>query len=306
PDASPAPDAAPPPDASPDASPDVPGDEVLVVVTLNTHSFQEGPDSIDKLRWIGEGLAALDADLVGLNEVMFGDFWAYDYHGATYDGLALIQAALERASGVPWYTARFPFARWADGEEMCNAALSRTPILEHDQRALTTTDAWPAPEARRSVGYIRVEIPRLGWVNFFVAHTWGWDSADTQTQIHEVKAFMAEKFRQDEALDLLVGDLNVPAGGADHQAWLDAPPFRLVDTWAMANPTQRLSPSTFDGAHRIDYVLAGEGWALSEDPNHYEASWVFDGEAQSLPRVSDHKGQVTRFWLSSKRAHHLE
>ena len=58
-----------------------PVQHALVVVTLNTHSFQEGPDSIEKLEQIGQGLAALDVDLVGLNEVMSGTFWAYDYGG---------------------------------------------------------------------------------------------------------------------------------------------------------------------------------------------------------------------------------
>lgn len=275
------------------------GDE-LRVVTLNTHSFQEGDDSLDKLAWIGEGLATLEADLVGLQEVMSGTFYAYDYDGAYYDGTEIVVEALEAASGRSWHTAVFGFAHWDTGEEMANVVLSRYPILDSGSRALTTTDFWPAPEEQRNVGYVRVEVPGLGLVNFFVTHTWGWDSADTEAQIDEVKAYMADRFQGDEALDVLVGDLNVPATSSAYTHWLESEPFRLLDTWAQANPHTEGVSTTFEGDDRIDYILAGEGWTLSEEPACQESWITFDGEDHegvTLPVVSDHKGVVTAFDL---------
>ncbi len=280
------------------AGPDV---RRLVVVSLNTHSFQEGPDSLAKLQWIGEGLAALGADLVGLNEVMSGTFWAYDYGGAQYDGSQIIKQALESSSGQTWYTASIGFAHWDTGELMSNVVLSRTVIVEAAARSLTTTDFWPAPGEQRNVVYARTEIADLGPVNFFVTHAWGYDSVDTLAQIDEVKGFMAEKFQGNEQLDLLVGDLNTPATWPAYQSWLEAPPFVLIDTVAQGTPALATESTMFGQQARIDYILAGEGWPLSEDPTHYHSTLAFTGEAVDgvvLPVVSDHKGVVTVFTWS--------
>lgn len=272
----------------------------LVVVVLNTHSFQEGDDSLDKLQQIGEGLAALEADLIGLNEVMSGTFWAHGFGGVEYDGTELIQTALEEASGETYYTARHGFAHWDDGEEMSNVLLSRFPIIESGHRLLTTTDFWPAPDESRSVLYARVEVPQLGLVNVFVTHTVGFESVDTFVQVDEVKDFMAEHFRDNESLDLLLGDLNAPAGSDAYEYWLSAPPFRLIDTYAAANPENLYDSTLVDGDIRIDYIMAGEGWDISENSDRFTSTMVFDGSVVNghvLPIVSDHKGVATTFTL---------
>lgn len=265
--------------------------ETLLVVTLNTHSFQEGADSLAKLQLIGQGLAALGADIVGLNEVMSGTFWAYDYGGAQYDGAALIQESLQASSGVPWHVVSHGFAHWESGELMSNVILSRTPILESDARSLTTTDFWPGPQEQRSVIYAATEVPSFGLVHVFVTHTWGWESVDTLPQINEVKAFMADKQRGDETLSLLLGDLNAPSTSAAY-SWWTAPPAPLVDTFAVANPGQLHVSTTWSDEHRIDYILAREAsWDL--------ASWlIFIGKEEGglvLSPVSDHKGVATLF-----------
>ncbi len=164
---------------------------------------------------------------------------------------------------------------------------------------MTTTDFWPAPDEQRNVVYGRVDVPRLGLVNVFVTHTSGWGSVDTVPQIDEVKGYMAAMFRGDEALDLLMGDLNNPAGGEGYQTWLARPPFRLIDTFAEANSGQAGTTivSTDD---RIDFIMAGEGWPLSEDPAHYRSTVVFDGRSSAgvrTPVVSDHYGVATVFSL---------
>lgn len=285
------------PDAQADGGgPD--GGARLVVVTLNTHSFQEGESSLDKLRQIGVGLAQMGADLVGLNEVMSGTFWAYDYNGARHDGAELIRDALERASGVQWHMHRRGFAHWADGEEMSNVLLSRFPIVQSGDASLTTTDFWPGPAEQRSVIYGRVEVPDLGPVNVFVTHTAGFDSADTVQQIDEVKGFMATRFRGNEALDLLLGDLNTPSTWPAYTEWLHRPPFTLIDTYHATNPDGFADATQVQGEHRIDYILAGGTPALARDVANMSSALVFDGrasEGSALPVVSDHKGVITVF-----------
>jgi len=270
-----------------------PGADQLVVVTLNTHSFQEGERSLAALEDIGRGLAVLEADLVGLNEVMSGTFLSYDYAGARYDGTELIRGALEGASGERWYEATFGFAHWETGELMSNVVLSRTPITERDSRPLTTTDFWPGPGEARGVGFVRTVVPGLGPIHLYVTHTWGWDSADTLIQIAEVKAFMAERDPGDGTPTLLVGDLNLPPTHPAFSAWLGSGAPRLLDTWALAHPTRADAPTQRDGPHRIDYVLLAEGGRLGQ--GGWTSSPAFDGS--QLPVVSDHLGVVTRFEL---------
>ncbi len=283
-DASAAVDLGPGPDSLP---PDLTASRPLVVVTLNTHSFQEGTDSLKKLDQIGKSLAALKADLVGLNEVMSGTFWSYHYKGQKYDGAALIKKALEAASGQTFHLYSKGFAHWSSGELMSNVVLSRWPITESGSRSLTTTDFWPAPKEKRNVVYARTTVPGYGPVNLLVTHTWGWDSADTAKQIAEVKSFLASKVQGDEVLNLVLGDLNLPPTHKHFSAWLAAP-VKLYDTYAEANP-KGSAPTTFKGKHRIDYVLADRKTAK------LSSRLVFDGKDQ--PVVSDHLGVKTVFEL---------
>jgi endonuclease/exonuclease/phosphatase family metal-dependent hydrolase len=281
--------------AAAEAAADVAPPARLVVVTLNTHSFQEGSDSLDKLQSIGQGLASIGADLVGLNEVMSGTFWSYDYNGAVYDGAELIRSALQAASGTNWYLARKGFAHWSSGEEMSNVVLSRTPLLEMDSLSLTTTDAWPGPGEKRNAVFARTQIPGFGLVNFFVTHTWGWASADTLPQVQEVKTFMQGKRQGNEALEVLAGDLNVTPSHGAYAAWLGPQPFGLLDTFAHANPGGAAEPTTFDG-NRIDYILVRDDAALA---SHCTSYLAFDGAG--LPVVSDHKAVVTVFTTGEGR-----
>ena len=199
---------------------------------------------------------------------------------------------------MTYYSAEYIFAHWGDGEAMSNVVLSRYPIVESDYRSLTTTDFWPAPNEQRNVVYTRIDVPSLGPVNFFVTHSSGFGSVDTVVQISEIRNFMVEKFRGDEALDFLVGDLNTPSDSDNYQTWLNAPPFRMFDTYALANPVGFYDSTQVGGEHRIDYILAGEGWELAENPSNYISEIIFDGSVQNsqiLPVVSDHLGVMSVF-----------
>ena len=59
--------------------------------------------------------------------------------------------------------------------------------------------------------------------------------------------------------------------------------------------------SSSRGTERIDYVLAGEGYAPVEAPREYGSAIVFDGgtfRGAELPVVSDHFGVATVFPLA--------
>ena len=60
----------------------------------------EGTDSRVDVARVTDAIRAARADIVGLNEVMSGTFWSYDYGGAEYDGLMLIREALEAGADV--------------------------------------------------------------------------------------------------------------------------------------------------------------------------------------------------------------
>lgn len=262
----------------------------LVVVTLNTHAFQEGRDSIDKLTQMGQGLAQLDADLIGLNEIMSGDFSAF----GPQDALDHVQDALEAATGQTWHRARHNWAQWDSGEFMANAILSRYPIRDVDERDLTTTNFWPAPDhGARAVLYGRVDVPRVGVVDLFVTHTAGTHAgmSEATVQAEEVKAFMGSKGTGAD-LQLLVGDLNVPPTWPTFQTFVNAPPV-LVDTFGVANRSTPNAPTKWSGQNRIDYVLAQADAALLSGGPRFSSRIIFD--ETDLPRVSDHKGVVTIF-----------
>ncbi len=265
-------------------------ERAVVLVTLNTHAFQEGADSLLKLAQIGVELARLEADIVALNEVMSGRFWAYGMGGVEHDAGAIIKEVAEQASGDAWELVSFPWAQWADGEVMANVLLVRRGHFEAtDVRPLPTTDFWPAPQSQRVVGYARVRLPGLAPVHAFVTHAWGWDSVDTAPQIAEVKAFMAEKAQGDAVLEVVMGDFNVPSTAPHYQTWL-APPYALEDAWTVANPATPHVSTQHDGQHRIDYIMLRPGGCVVDG-----AHFAFDGQmldGQVSPVVSDHKGVV--------------
>jgi endonuclease/exonuclease/phosphatase family metal-dependent hydrolase len=181
---------------------------------------------------------------------------------------------------------------------MSNALLSRVPIEASDSRSLTTTDFWPAPNEQRNVGFARVQLPAIGPVHAFVTHPWAWGSVDTETQIAEVKAFVADQERGDEALELVLGDANLPSTEPAYALWTDPPPFALVDTYAATNPDGFADSTVFGEDHRIDYVFAREGTPSGGGLACSSSFLVFTGEESGgvlLPVVSDHKGVATVF-----------
>jgi endonuclease/exonuclease/phosphatase family metal-dependent hydrolase len=119
------------------------------VVTLNIWNRQ-GPWA-QRLPLIRAGLAALDADVIGLQEVL------------GFPGMP--SQADEIAAGTGWHVHHVPAWHVGGGLTFGNAILSKHPLVE------TASLPLPAPEGldTRTVAFARVELPH-GPMPVFVTH----------------------------------------------------------------------------------------------------------------------------------------
>ena len=261
----------------------------LVVVTLNTHSLQEKTQRFKKLEWIAEGLAAVNADLIGLNETVSGKIYARGYQGRSMNTAELIQSYLEELTGASYHRYEKTMGIWGDGEHLNNVILSRYPIEEQSERKITTTDKWPAPNQKRNVLFAKVRLPGGQPVHFYVTHAMGWISVDTASQIKEIKSFMDEHYHPEVLAEFVVGDLNVVPTHPQYPDWLRLEPA-MRDTYATINKIHH--PYR---AETVDYIMLSERSSIGEVER--SADLIFNNESVGghlFPKVSDHVGFVTR------------
>jgi endonuclease/exonuclease/phosphatase family metal-dependent hydrolase len=176
------------------------------VLTLNVWNKQ-GPYA-ERLPLLRRALAALDADIVGLQEILRLDRRDGQQH--LPDGPDNNQAC-ELAEGLPYWTAYGPASivggGLGGGLTFGNAVLSRWPILEARNFRLPGE---PGQEAR-AVLYARIDSPH-GRVPFFVTHL-DWQFHHGHVRERQV-AFIAERIHElapgarDEFPAILVGDFN--------------------------------------------------------------------------------------------------
>jgi len=266
----------------------------LVIVTLNTHSFQQETKIFEKLLWIAEGLKNLDADIIGLNEILYGNIYSRGYKGKYYDTSEIIKNHLECMMKQEYFLFKAGFGKWEDGEILANAILSKYPLYDSSYIELTTNDFWPAPYSKRNCIFSKIYINQKGYINFFVTHTMGYDYNDTRLQIKEIKKFVNSKKNEDTMGSIVMGDFNVPQYHKNYPFLIKHPP-EFIDTFALANPSLFNKSSTFDNQHRIDYIFWVHGNLLLK--NHkVESSIIFNDDYYKYmyyPIVSDHFGIVT-------------
>lgn len=261
----------------------------LTIVTLNTHSLQEKVDCFNKLEWIAKGLGQLKADIIGLNEVVYGNIYAHNCRGAYYDTAIIIKKYLEANTGIKYFLYKKEFAKWENGENLANAILCKYPLHNCSSIELTTRDFWPAPHSKRNCLYSQLEFA-TGKLNIFLTHTMGYDFPDTIDQIIEVKDFVAKK--QCKTLgSIVMGDFNVPYKHLFYwQLRKEFPEF--VDTYALTNPDSTCGPKDDE---RLDYIFWVDGIFLL-NPKKVTSTIVFKDETYEgykYPYVSDHFAVVT-------------
>jgi endonuclease/exonuclease/phosphatase family metal-dependent hydrolase len=276
-----------------------PGSE-LVVVTLNTHSLQEKTGRFAKLADIANELAHVNADIIGLNEIVYGKIYTRGYDGCYYDTARMIQQQMESATGTRFYLYRLGFAQWQDGEHLGNAILCKYPLYDTMFTKLTTRDFWPAPQWRRMCIGAQVNMQGQRCLNVFVTHTMGYDLSDTPLQVAEIQKLVCARQTAKVAGSLVMGDFNVPYGHRYHTLLLQGP-ASFLDLWAMAKPEAKAVATTVDGKPRIDYVFWAGG-ACADTPQILDATLLFDGKTSGdrvSPLVSDHFGVLVRLRLPS-------
>ena len=262
----------------------------LIIVTLNTHSLQEKTKRFEKLRYIAQGLKNIQADIIALNEIVYGNIYARGYEGQYYDSLAIIKKYLEDMTGEEYFTYVEPFAQWDEGEKLANAILSRYPLYDSDYIELTTTDFWPAPKSNRNCIYSKINLPEKGDLNIFVTHPMGYEYDDTGIQIEEIKIFVQAKTNDSCIGSIIMGDFNVPYKHRNYLALRNEDPY-FTDT---ADIALLDSPTTIDN-HRIDYIFWADGQYTFKDLKTSSHIIFNDSYYKNnyYPVVSDHFGVVT-------------
>ena len=235
---------------------------------------------------IAQHLAAVDADVVALQEASTGDeldhvHWLRDEMG--------------------WHVAVSP----PPGERthgLVNVIASRWPIVETEWRYLDVGDAPP----HRTVLWARTEAP-LGMVDVFTTHlSHGFDqSALRQRQVCEVAEFVAARRQPPDAgyPPVLMGDFNaVP--DADEMRLLDGrsavpvPGLVFSDVWPQGGEGPGWtycadSPHVQDSAwpdRRLDYVFVG--WPRARPAGNPVSARTFGAEPVDGIVASDHLGVV--------------
>ncbi len=234
---------------------------------------------------IRDTLAAIDADIVGLQEV-----WADDERTQA--------SVLADAFGFhSAYGSRLPFPDFHLGV----AILSRWPIVNQEERPLPGAGE---PDERRLVLRTDIDGPR-GALQVFTTHlNWRFDHSHVrQEQVRAIARFVAESPKRSYP-PILCGDLNaapdsdeirmltgraaVPQPGlVFHDAWEVAGDGSPGFTWDNANPhaVRDLEPN-----RRIDYVLAG--WPKEGGAGQFVSARVAGREPVKGVQPSDHAAIV--------------
>jgi endonuclease/exonuclease/phosphatase family metal-dependent hydrolase len=199
-------------------------------------------------------LKALDADLIGLQEV--------DVHwDKRSDWLDTIAELAARLGMYPAFAPIYDFDPPADGQPRRQygvGVLSRFPLVRvenHPITRLSTQDPNPVPAP--APGFLEVEVDVLGRrLHLYCTHLdYRGDPTVRRMQVADTLAILAQDRSTD--LQILVGDFNAEAGAPE----LGGLWTRLTDSWTAAAKTTG-GPNTYPAVaanKRIDFVTVGTG-----------------------------------------------
>ncbi|MER7057790.1 endonuclease/exonuclease/phosphatase family protein [Streptomyces sp. NPDC000351] len=222
----------------------------LRVATYNIHAGT-GSDGVFDLDRQATALRALDADVIGLQEV--------DVHwGARSQGLdvagELARRLDMRVSFAPIYSLD-PVEAGSPRREYGVAVLSRFPIrseTNHEITRLSTQDANPVPAPAPGFGEVTLKVHGVP-VQVFVTHLdYRSDPAVRVAQVADTRRIMArERAALPGARQVLLGDFNAEPA---------APELRPL--WAGLRDAGTGTGGTYPATvplKRIDYVAVGKG-----------------------------------------------
>ncbi|MEV5607169.1 endonuclease/exonuclease/phosphatase family protein [Streptomyces sp. NPDC052225] len=237
--------------AAPPASADAHGAVPLRIATYNIHAGS-GMDNVFDLDRQAAALRALDADVIGLQEV--------DVHwGARSQDLDVARELADRlgmrVSFAPIYSLD-PVTAGGPRREYGVAVLSRYPIrsaANHEITRLSTQDPNPVPAPAPGFGEVTLKVRGIP-LQVFVTHLdYRADPSVRIAQVADTRRIMAsEREAVPGARQVLLGDFNAErSAGELEPLWRelrDAGPVNGGDTYPADAPVKR-----------IDYVAVGEG-----------------------------------------------
>ncbi|WP_217164139.1 endonuclease/exonuclease/phosphatase family protein [Streptomyces sp. AC512_CC834] len=237
--------------AAPPAFAGQPGHPVpLRIATYNIHAGT-GSDGVFDLDRQAAVLRALDADVIGLQEVDV--HWSARSQGLDVAG-ELARRLGMRVSFAPIYSLD-PATAGQPRREYGVAVLSRFPIrsaTNHEITRLSTQDENPVPAPAPGFGEVTLKVRGVP-VQVFVTHLdYRADPAVRVAQVADTRRIMArERAEQPGARQVLLGDLN-----AEHSA----PELRPL--WKELRDAGPRNAGTYPAeapVKRIDYVAVGKG-----------------------------------------------
>ncbi|MFE1075658.1 endonuclease/exonuclease/phosphatase family protein [Streptomyces sp. NPDC058783] len=251
----------------------------LRVATYNIHAGA-GSDGVFDLDRQAAALRALDADVIGLQEVDV--HWGARSRGLDVAGELAGRLGM-RVSFAPIYSLD-PVTAGEPRREYGVAVLSRFPIrsaTNHEITRLSTQDENPVPAPAPGFGEVTLKVRGVP-VQVFVTHLdYRADPAVREAQVADTRRIMArERAELPGARQFLLGDFNAEPSAPE-----------LAPLWKELRDAGAGTPDTYPAGapvKRIDYVAVGEGVR------------VRDVAVPREPTASDHRPVVAEVSLARK------
>ncbi|MFI5690390.1 glycoside hydrolase family 3 N-terminal domain-containing protein [Kribbella sp. NPDC051586] len=250
----------------------------LTVASYNIHAGA-GEDNVFDLDRTAQALKALDADVIGLQEVDVH----WDVRSQWLDTLSELATKLGMHSAFAPIYDLDPPAAGQPRRQYGVGLLSRFPLIRTENHSITrlsTQDPNPVPAP--APGFLEAEVDVRGRrLHVYCTHLdYRADPSVRQMQVADTLRILAQDRKKD--LQVLVGDLNAEA---------DAPELaglwtRLTDSWAAAGSTTG-GPYTYPAVaanKRIDFVTVGTGLTV----RHAEVP----AEVPVAQAASDHRPMI--------------
>lgn len=228
----------------------------LTVASYNIHAGA-GEDNVFDLERTALALKALDADVIGLQEVDVH----WDARSEWRDTIAELAAKLGMHAGFAPIYDLDPPAAGQPRRQYGVGVLSRFPLVRTENHSITrlsTQDPNPVPAP--APGFLEAEIDVRGRrVHVYCTHLdYRADPSVRAAQVRDTVKILAGDRRKD--LQIMTGDFNAEATAPELAGlWK-----RLTDSWTAAGSTTG-GPNTYPAIaanKRIDFVTVGAGFRV--------------------------------------------
>jgi maltose 6'-phosphate phosphatase len=284
-------------------------DNEILILTLNLHTYQESNQNL-KLNLIADVIGKMDIDFVAFQECGQNISSDLIYGIIREDNMAyLISEVIEEKFNIQydfvWNWAHYGWNVWEEGV----AVLSKHLVLESESKYISTNTSTGNIESRKVI-YAAYNVPEIGQINFFSAHT-HWRTSETSeeqnNQIRNIKTMVNEKetlFTGSELLSIVCGDFN--GNPTSTYPWSEGY-YTLMETddykdsfleiYNDANTIPSLSIYNTIGGDfpgRIDYIFMKN----NSDFIIVDSQIIFKSDI--VGTVSDHYGVLTKIRFLNK------